>query len=246
MNIIKEIYAGVLLALRAMHKIGIMHRDIKDENILITENLVVKLSDFDMAIDFLNEDGTRKELRSGDHPFGTYYTTPPEAYIPNSLYNETADTYSLCICMLTSRYNRIAWELGSYRRYKTMERLKSEYQFCDSQIRTHEWTVENAEEWYLACARMIPKKLLRGTDAQRFDPYPWIESRFEFSDFARKCMKWKIEERLSVEEACIDSYMQDIIHRWETAYHVEAQNLRGMMKDYAKLDLPVDEKQNMF
>eukprot|EP00510_Aplanochytrium_minuta_P005582 CAMPEP_0184026406 /NCGR_PEP_ID=MMETSP0954-20121128/13485_1 /TAXON_ID=627963 /ORGANISM="Aplanochytrium sp, Strain PBS07" /LENGTH=219 /DNA_ID=CAMNT_0026310571 /DNA_START=188 /DNA_END=850 /DNA_ORIENTATION=- len=219
-----------------------MHRDIKDENILITNNLVAKLSDFDMAIDFLNEDGSRKELRSGDHPFGTYYTTPPEAYIPNSPYTETADTYSLDL-YVDFRYNTIAWELGSenYIIYGVnIYTVKEELLTVVGVLKSRKTGISLA-------ARLVPRATLTGESALlEFDPYPWTESRILFSEFAKKCMKWNIQDRLTVKEACDDLFMNDVISRWDFDYRTQAQKLKQMIQDYAKLDLPLEQKKKLF
>jgi len=57
MSIVKDIYAGIFLAVRELHRIGIVHRDIKDENILLTEKMVTKLADFGLSKRFLHDLG---------------------------------------------------------------------------------------------------------------------------------------------------------------------------------------------
>jgi len=59
---VEMVLAPFLLAMHYLHTRGIMHRDIKPENVLFTENRVLKLADFGLAID-LNEE--RAVTRAG-------------------------------------------------------------------------------------------------------------------------------------------------------------------------------------
>ena len=59
-----------------MHEKGIVHRDIKSENILITEDLKVKFIDFGTAKDMINKEikgsgNGRKGRRRFEHFVGT-------------------------------------------------------------------------------------------------------------------------------------------------------------------------------
>ena len=46
---IHSILLGAVNGLDALHRAGISHRDIKNDNILITENATVKISDFGIS-----------------------------------------------------------------------------------------------------------------------------------------------------------------------------------------------------
>mmetsp|Transcript_14349 Transcript_14349/g.17389 ORF Transcript_14349/g.17389 Transcript_14349/m.17389 type:complete len:405 (+) Transcript_14349:81-1295(+) len=248
MSIIKEIYAGIFIALREIHRMGIVHRDVKPENVLISDDLIVKLSDFGFAKYTRDDAGKDIELRSGTHAFGTFYTSPPEAFFPGSIYNETADTFALCICMLTSRYNKPAWELGSYRPYDTYKLVEQEYLRCKTRIDDGRWTFELAEEYYLFCARMRPSRLPYLSERSRleYDPYDWTEARYEFGRFAQECMKWDIHERLTVAKACEHKYMKDVVEKWNYDSRAACEQLKTMIKNYVALGIPAPEKRQIF
>jgi aurora kinase len=54
-----------LCALHFLHRRGIMHRDIKPENVLFTEQRVLKLADFGLAIDLNEERAVTRAGRGG-------------------------------------------------------------------------------------------------------------------------------------------------------------------------------------
>jgi len=145
------------------------------------------------------------------------------------------------------RYNTIAWELGSENTYPNSYHIWCEYIYCKRRIADGSWSVEKSKNWYLSCARLVPRATLTGESALlEFDPYPWTESRILFSEFAKKCMKWNIQDRLTVKEACDDLFMNDVISRWDFDYRTQAQKLKQMIQDYAKLDLPLEQKKKLF
>jgi len=88
---------GVAMGLDYLHKINIVHRDIKTANMLLDENQVVKIADFGVA-----------RVQAGDGVMmtaetGTYRWMAPEV-IAHQFYNEKCDVYS---------YGIMVWELVS-------------------------------------------------------------------------------------------------------------------------------------
>lgn len=88
---------GVALGLDYLHKINIVHRDIKTANMLLDDNNVVKIADFGVA-----------RVQAGDGvtmtaETGTYRWMAPEV-IAHQFYNEKCDVYS---------YGIMVWELVS-------------------------------------------------------------------------------------------------------------------------------------
>ena len=88
---------GVGMGLDYLHKINIIHRDIKTANLLLDENLVVKIADFGVART-KPTDGSRMTAETG-----TYRWMAPEV-IAHQYYDEKADVFS---------YGVMVWELVS-------------------------------------------------------------------------------------------------------------------------------------
>lgn len=77
----------ILDGFKSLRKQGIIHRDIKLKNILVTKNNVLKIADFGLAI---------KETHAKSM-VGTPYTKAPEVYEGLKKYTDKADIWSLGI-----------------------------------------------------------------------------------------------------------------------------------------------------
>lgn len=84
-QIMREIAKG----LAAAHKVGIIHRDVKPDNIMITKEGVVKIADFGLVA-VMEAEGDAKRLR----PAGTPYYMSPEQWTAQAVDART-DLYSL-------------------------------------------------------------------------------------------------------------------------------------------------------
>ena len=91
LDIIKQVVAGLVVA----HSQNIVHRDIKPQNILITQEGVAKLTDFGTAR--LLFEGGKTLTRTGDS-IGTPYYMSPEQFRGDQV-DHRADIYSLGITL---------------------------------------------------------------------------------------------------------------------------------------------------
>lgn len=92
----EEKYIGVILrelliALSAVHKLGVIHRDIKSANVLITKEGNVQLCDFGVAAKITSNAIKRTTMA------GTPYWMAPEVIREGDTYNSKADIWSLGI-----------------------------------------------------------------------------------------------------------------------------------------------------
>ena len=92
-----QISSGVASGMDYLHKINIIHRDLKTANLLLDENEVVKVADFGVAR-VKPTDGTMMTAETG-----TYRWMAPEV-IAHQFYNHKCDVFS---------YGILLWELVS-------------------------------------------------------------------------------------------------------------------------------------
>lgn len=97
-GIIEERYSSVimrevLIALQYIHKEGIIHRDIKAANILVTKEGHVQLCDFGVAAQLSTAQLKRTSM------IGTPYWMAPEVIQEGHAYNQKADVWSLGITL---------------------------------------------------------------------------------------------------------------------------------------------------
>ncbi len=90
-----EIFMQVTSALDSAHELGIVHRDIKPQNILMTEKGVVKVGDFGIAAASGAMLRTTEELSVGTPD----YMAPEMAESDSNMADERIDIYSLGIVM---------------------------------------------------------------------------------------------------------------------------------------------------
>ncbi len=89
---IKDIACQLLKAIREMHSRGVIHCDLKPENIMFTSNKILKIIDFGNAL-------FADELITSTNAIGTLYYRPPE-YIIGAPLNYKVDYWAYgCIIM---------------------------------------------------------------------------------------------------------------------------------------------------
>ncbi|OHT11123.1 hypothetical protein TRFO_04083 [Tritrichomonas foetus] len=93
---------GIAHAMASLHKLGIIHRDLKSLNILLDKSLLPRLGDFGIAR-FINEEETMT-MR-----LGTPHWMAPETLIGES-YGPEVDVYSYGMLLYELHTNNIPWE----------------------------------------------------------------------------------------------------------------------------------------
>ena len=99
---IEPMFSDILSALHELHKQGVVHRDLKLENILVADNGVAKLSDLGLLKKPQDKGLTKTGILLGTAPY-----FPPE-YIKRSRYDQRGDIYALGIML---------WELLTHKRW---------------------------------------------------------------------------------------------------------------------------------
>ncbi len=116
LHILKEVCAG----LGAAHEKGIIHRDIKPDNILISKNCDVKLTDFGIAI-------TEQDLAAGNIRFGgTLEYLSLEQMPPGEEVDRRTDIYSLGVTLYTMLLGKEPFSDSDNQGLSTRERLAAQ------------------------------------------------------------------------------------------------------------------------
>ncbi|GHF42182.1 serine/threonine protein kinase [Kitasatospora xanthocidica] len=103
-----DVLEPVLAALGAAHRAGLVHRDVKPENVLITESGLVKVADFGLVRVLGTADGapTSTSTATGGTVLGTVSYLAPEQILPDAPTDQRVDVYAAGILlyeMLTGR-----------------------------------------------------------------------------------------------------------------------------------------------
>jgi serine/threonine protein kinase len=89
---IKKIMLGILTGVEYLHSVNIIHRDIKDQNILIDDDGNARICDFGLARIVKKDLDKRRRLTYG---VGTLPYKSPEILAPNEDYSESVDMWSI-------------------------------------------------------------------------------------------------------------------------------------------------------
>jgi hypothetical protein len=90
-----EIVYGAALGLSEAHRKGIVHRDIKPDNILISSSGQVKVADLGLAKPSMRDDATAANVSMANVAMGTPEYMPPEQWDDTSSVTSAADVWAL-------------------------------------------------------------------------------------------------------------------------------------------------------
>jgi len=88
-----NIFYQCMLGLNYLHLKGVIHRDIKPQNIFMTKNKVIKIGDFGVSAKFKNETQLKKINSLKGTVLGSPLFMAPEIF--KKIYNEKIDIYSM-------------------------------------------------------------------------------------------------------------------------------------------------------
>ncbi|WP_280719507.1 Stk1 family PASTA domain-containing Ser/Thr kinase [Kitasatospora sp. MAP5-34] len=94
-----DIMEPVLAALGAAHRAGLVHRDVKPENVLITDNGLVKVADFGLVRLLSGADGAATTTTSAGTVLGTVSYLAPEQIRQDGPTDQRVDVYAAGILL---------------------------------------------------------------------------------------------------------------------------------------------------
>ncbi|GAA2225800.1 Stk1 family PASTA domain-containing Ser/Thr kinase [Kitasatospora cystarginea] len=94
-----DVLEPVLAALGAAHRAGLVHRDVKPENVLITDSGLVKVADFGLVRVLSGGDGAVTNTTSATTVLGTVSYLAPEQIQPGAPTDQRVDVYAAGILL---------------------------------------------------------------------------------------------------------------------------------------------------
>lgn len=109
-----QIALGAAEGLAAAHKAGIVHRDVKPDNILIDREGAVKIADLGLAKAFRQDDQTdAPTLTHTQHAMGTPPYMPPEQFISARSVGPPGDVWALGVFLFELLTGQLPWTESS-------------------------------------------------------------------------------------------------------------------------------------
>ena len=113
-----------MAGLNYLHSMGVIHRDIKPQNIFMTKNKIIKIGDFGVSAKFKDKQILKKIISLKNTIVGTYEFMAPEIF--KKIYNEKIDIYSMgCVfyqILFLKPYQKKSFK---YENNKPIQRLES-------------------------------------------------------------------------------------------------------------------------
>jgi serine/threonine protein kinase len=200
-----------------IHFKKLIHRDLKLENILLTKQLVAKISDFGISR-VLNDNSNTKTKR-----VGTSLYMAPEVILTNN-YDQKCDVFSFAIMMfqiLTKKIENI-YEIQKQENEKKIElnvelKTKNKKKYFKTEIELKESLLNNNNEEGDDCNDNendfnlnIELRVANNPDLRPVTPKKFENKKyFEFVDVMRKCWKHDPKERPNFNE--ITMTLQEIL-----------------------------------
>ncbi len=101
----KFLFRKILKGVQAIHNLGICHRDLKLQNILLDELFDPKICDFGFATEIEGKDGSRKLTEI----LGSQYYVAPEIYLRRAYDGIKADIFSLGVILFNLTTGKIGF-----------------------------------------------------------------------------------------------------------------------------------------
>jgi len=179
---LRKIFAQIIQGLYYLHQNGIIHRDIKPQNILQSRNGTIKIADFGVSAIVGEQDMMKKTE-------GTYHFMPPESVSqdqnPNGFSGKAADIWAMGISFFAFAFYKVPF-LGNDP-LELFEKIETqELEFPEDRIAS-----EELKDLFRQILEKDPKK--RAT-LETLKDHPWFRIGEGAEDLARSCNPQNIEQ----------------------------------------------------
>jgi serine/threonine protein kinase len=122
---ILQLMHKVCLAVQHAHQNGIIHRDLKHSNIMVTPGGQPLVLDFGLALDLFADDSDRKVSLDGDVMGTPEFMSPEQAAGDIDLVDTRSDVYSLGVIMYELLINKLPYDLSG-QHYKDLKMIQEQ------------------------------------------------------------------------------------------------------------------------
>ena len=194
----KVVFTKILRGVLSCHKVGVCHRDLKMENILLDKNFNPKIADFGFATLIQGKEGNG--LLSS--PLGTLSYAAPEILTHQRYNGMKTDVFSLGVVLLTSVTGKIGFLEATKRDKYYKNIMKNDF--------THYWEMVNkqipptSQEFKNLFQKMVnydPNK--RPTIQEILEKDPWLDEIRKLNDEDLKVLENEIYNEFLIREKIV-------------------------------------------
>jgi serine/threonine protein kinase len=162
------IFTHIISGLEACHKFGVVHRDLKTENIMVTEDFEIKIADFGFAANKQGKEGQGLLYTS----LGTPSYAAPELHLKSPYYGVCNDIFALGVTMFVIVTGSMPFKAATIHDHFYILIAKNDYEGY--------WSKRNlkmnvSEEFKSLFFNMIAYEYTQRPSIDEIKEHPWIK-----------------------------------------------------------------------